>query len=91
MLSSLRTRASVVWFVLALLTVVSWALGTDHGLTSGSHLPASLVIIVVALVKVRMVGMYFMELRCAPIHLRVIFESYCVAVLVLLVSMYVFA
>lgn len=85
------SRASLTWFFLALLTIVSWTLGSGHALGSGgNHLSASLVIIVVAVVKVRLVGMYFMELRHAPFALRLVFEMYCAAVLVVLSSVYIF-
>lgn len=85
------SRASLTWSFLAVLTIVSWVLGSDHALGSGgNHVSASLVIIVVAVVKVRLVGMYFMELRDAPVALRSIFETYCAAVLVVLGSVYLF-
>ncbi len=83
-----RTRASAVWALLVTLTVVSWALGTEHGFSGGSHVPASIVIIVVAVFKIRLVGLYFMELRDAPLNLRGIFEGYCIVLFVLLTVMY---
>lgn len=85
-----RTNASLAWLGLATLTVISWALGTRHGL-GGSHVPASLVIIVVAVFKIRLVGLYFMELREAPMALRSVFEGYCVALYLLLTAMYLLA
>jgi hypothetical protein len=39
--------------------------------------------------KVRLVGLYFMEVRYAPAWLRVLFESFCVALLILLTTMYI--
>lgn len=89
--SLVRNNASVAWFALTLLTVISWALGTQHGLGGGNHVPASLVIIAVAVFKLRLVGIYFMELRYAPLPLRGIFEGYCVVLLGLLVGMYLLA
>ncbi|MBB3748393.1 hypothetical protein FHT44_000854 [Mycolicibacterium sp. BK634] len=83
-----RSNASAAWLALTTLTVISWALGTQHGLGGGGHVPASLVIFVVAVFKIRLVGLYFMELREAPIALRGIFEGYCVVLLGLLVGMY---
>ena len=83
----MRTPASVAWLVLMALTCVSWALGTWHG-SMGDHMPASLVIIAVATFKVRLVGLYFMELRDAPWLLRGIFEGYCIVLLGLLCSLY---
>jgi hypothetical protein len=86
-----RTNASVAWAILTALTVVSWALGTQHGFGGGHHVPASLVIIVVAVFKIRLVGLYFMELREAPLALRGIFEGYCIALLGMLTGMYLLA
>ena len=83
-----RSNASVAWLALTSLTVVSWVLGTQHGLGGGGHVPASLLIFVVAIFKVRLVGLYFMELRDAPLALRAIFEGYCVVLLGVLVGMY---
>jgi len=47
-----------------------------------------LAIFVVAVFKARLVGLYFMELREAPIALRGAFEAYCVALLTVLSTMY---
>jgi caa(3)-type oxidase subunit IV len=91
MKSVVRTNASLIWVLLCALTVVSWALGTDHGLGGRHHLPASLVIFAVAIFKVRLVGLYFMELKMAPRVLRGIFEGYCVGLLGLLTAMFVLA
>lgn len=84
----IRSNVSVVWLCLTTLTVISWALGTQHGFSGDNHLPASVVIFVVAVFKVRLVGLYFMELRGAPLALRGIFEGYCVVLLGLLIGMY---
>jgi heme/copper-type cytochrome/quinol oxidase subunit 4 len=85
-----RNRVAIIaWLVLVLLTAVSWALGTEHGFAGpDGRLPASLVILVVAVIKVRVVGVYFMELRDAPRRLRGAFDVYCLALLALLVIMY---
>lgn len=91
MTSLVRTNASLIWLVLCALTVVSWTLGTDHGFGEGHHTPASLAIFAVAIFKVRLVGLYFMELKTAPRVLRGIFEGYCVGLLCLLAAMFVFA
>jgi hypothetical protein len=80
----LRTRTSVVWLVLTLATVLSWALGHNHG----GHTLTALAIIVIAIVKVRFVGLYFMELRAAPIVLRGIVEAYCAVVGLTLAVLY---
>lgn len=88
MIALVRTQATLIWLVLVALTTVSWALGTQHGFGGDGHLPASLVIFAVAIFKIRLVGLYFMELRDAPRSLRGLFEGYCVALLGLLIGMY---
>ena len=76
----LRTRTSAVWLLLTVATVLSWALGTRHGL--------AIAILVIAFVKIRFVGLYFMELRGAPPALWMVFEFYCATVLLTLSAMY---
>ncbi len=75
----IRSTASAVWLFLVAATVLSWALGTDHGFVS-DHLTASVIILVVAFVKVRFVGLYFMELKDAPVPLRLLLEAWCLVV-----------
>jgi caa(3)-type oxidase subunit IV len=91
MSSVVRTNASLIWFVLCALTIVSWTLGTNHGFGAGHHTPASVVIFVVAIFKVRLVGLYFMELKGAPTALRGLFEGYCLLLFGLLTAMFLFA
>ena len=48
------------------------------------------MILVIAFVKIRFIGLYFMELRDAPPALRAVFEIYCATVLLTLSAMYLF-
>lgn len=82
----LRNRAGVSWLVLIAATLVSWAVGADHG--TGSM--AAVVVLAIAAIKVRLVGLDFMELRHAPIPLRAAFECYCVGMWALLSALYLF-
>ena len=82
----LRSRISAVWSLLIGATLLSWWLGTDHGV--GDHTLATLVVIAVAFFKVRCVGLYFMELRHAPVALRLVFEAYVVVVCGVVVGLY---
>jgi hypothetical protein len=84
--SLLRQPASIVWLGLVLITCVSWWLGTGHGTTD--HKLAAIVLMVVAFTKVRFVGMYFMELRGAPLALRAIFQLWCVVVCCIVLGLY---
>jgi hypothetical protein len=45
----------------------------------------------VAFVKARLIGLYFMDLRHAPTALRVLFEAWCVAVCGTVIGLYLFA
>jgi caa(3)-type oxidase subunit IV len=86
----LRNNATYVWVLLMALTVMSWSLGSEHGLGNSSHVVASLVILGVAVIKIRLVGLHFMELRRAPGYLRGAFELFCVVLFALLLGMYLF-
>jgi hypothetical protein len=84
----LKTRITAVWLGLIVATLVSWRIGTDHGVHASL---ATAVVLVVAFVKVRFVGVYFMELRSAPVWLRSVFEGYCLVVCTVLIVMYLAA
>jgi caa(3)-type oxidase subunit IV len=85
----LRTPATAVWVLLIAATAATWTLGTQHGL--GNHTTASVVILLIAFVKVRLVGLYFMELRDAPTVLRGMFEAYCVVACTLVTGVFLLA
>jgi heme/copper-type cytochrome/quinol oxidase subunit 4 len=76
-MSALRERVTMVWPGLMVLTCV-----TTWGLSKDVFSPAVAVvgIFVIAAVKVRFVMLDFMELRTAPIPVRVVFEAWPVLV-----------
>jgi caa(3)-type oxidase subunit IV len=78
-------RVTVVWLALVVLTFVSSAVGIEQG--SGVASAAAVVLIGVALFKVRLIGIHFMDLRRAPRPLRLVFEGYVVAVFLVLVTL----
>jgi len=82
----LRSAITVVWLALIALTLTSWWLGTEDAV--GSIKAANILILVVAFAKVRFVGLYFMELRNAPVPLRLIFEGWCVVVSTVVLLLY---
>ena len=51
----IRSQAGLAWLILIALTALSSVLGTDHGLGNGAAV--ALVIIFVAVFKVRLVGL----------------------------------
>ncbi|WP_028933683.1 cytochrome C oxidase subunit IV family protein [Pseudonocardia spinosispora] len=72
-----RSRATLVWAGLFLATLLTWWLGTDHGLTGATgRRIATGIVLVVAFAKIRFVGLDFMELRSAPRWLRTVFEGW---------------
>ena len=79
-------RTLIVWAILAGATFASFLLGAEH-LIDNETLVAEIVI-AVALVKIRLVAMHFMELSQAPLALRAAIEIYCVGVFVLLSALY---
>lgn len=78
-----------VWFVLLAATLLSYSLGTEHWFSTSAV--RSCLILAIAMVKVRFIGLYFMDLRVAPTGLRVLFEAWCLAAVVALVVMYLLA
>lgn len=81
-----RGRAVVSWLMLIAATLLSYALGAEHGVG------AAVVVVVfgIAAVKIRLVGLDFMELRGAPTPLRAAFEGYCLALWSVLSGLYLF-
>ena len=79
-----RNRAGFSWLLLVAATILSWVLGAEHG--TGSLV--AVVVLAIAALKVRLVGLDFMELRHAPIGLRAVFEFYCLAVWAVLSGLY---
>jgi len=71
-------RATVVWLTLMAATCVTWWLGTGHVGYRGASWEV-LALIVVACIKIYLVGYEFMELRGAPVALRAVFSVWTAA------------
>jgi hypothetical protein len=82
----LRGPFMVVWFILIAATLLVWYLGAEQGVHN-THL-ATVLILIVAFIKWRFVGLYFMELRDAPVPLRLIFEAHCATVCAVVLGVY---
>jgi Prokaryotic Cytochrome C oxidase subunit IV len=80
---STTRRVTMVWGLLLLLTFGSFIVGIEQG--AGVASAAAVVIIGIALFKVRLIGLHFMDLRVAVRPLRLIFETYLVVVFAVLV------
>lgn len=84
MLSNTMTtrRLTLIWILLLALTFGSFLIGIEQSV--GFADAAALILIGVALLKVRLIGIHFMELRVAPPALRLLFEGYVLTVFVAL-------
>jgi hypothetical protein len=87
----LRQRITIVWLGLVLATLLSWALSSEHVFDSSiARTVTTMAILGVALVKVRFVGLDFMEIRHAPRALRLALDVWMLGVYGMLVGLYVF-
>jgi heme/copper-type cytochrome/quinol oxidase subunit 4 len=81
----LRKPVSIVWAALMLATCAStWLLSKN----SVSPEVATVAIVLIAAVKVRLVFGYFMEVRRAPLALRLVCDGWLLAVTGLIVTVY---
>lgn len=80
-------RTTGVWALLILATVLSWELG--HGLGFGNHHErATVAVVLIAYLKVRLVFLDFMELRTAPLALRLSVEAWAALVCGAVIALY---
>lgn len=86
MLKLARSVVTPVWVLLMVATAASWSLAVDHSF--GIHKAATVVVLIVAFVKVALIGLYFMELRHAPPVLRNMFHVWYLAVCSVVVGIY---
>jgi hypothetical protein len=85
--SLLTLKITRVWLVLILATALSWQFG--HGFGFGEHYTyASVAIVIIAFIKVRFVFLDFMELRSAPVALRLAFEVWAIVVGAAIITCY---
>lgn len=73
-------RLTRVWLALCALTAVSAFLGPERtGLGGGVSTPITAAVLALALVKARLVIRHFMEVRTAPVWLRVVTDGWLAA------------
>ncbi|OZG28937.1 hypothetical protein BH683_012380 [Williamsia sp. 1138] len=65
-------------------TLLSFAIGIEHSTSS----LVGVAVLGVAAIKMRLVGLDFMELRHAPPALRLAFEGYCLGLWAVLAASY---
>lgn len=82
---AMTRRVTLVWMLLLGITFASFVVGVEQG--AGVASAAAVVIIGLALCKVRLIGIHFMDVRVAPRPLRLMFEAYVLAVFVTLATL----
>lgn len=86
----LRHPATAVWLLLVFATGLSWWFGTDHGGHADQHpLRTTAGLLLIAFIKVRFVILHFMEVRTAPLLIRLIGETWVIAVCAAILGVYV--
>jgi hypothetical protein len=68
-----RSPATAVWLLLVLATGLIWWLGIDEPAVCNLAVSA---LIVIAFIKIRLVILYFMNIRAAPWPLRLLLEAW---------------
>jgi Prokaryotic Cytochrome C oxidase subunit IV len=77
-------RVAVTWLVLLAATLLSW----ESAHSSGDYRLLSTVVLLIAFLKARLIGLEFMELRAAPRVLRCLFEAWTVIACAALLTLY---
>ena len=93
MMSLLLKPVSAAWLLLMLATSLSWWLGQDHGLSSEQNSNYRIIssgLILIAFIKVRIVIRYFMEVREAPLALKLVCDGWVVLVCGTIIYLYWF-
>ena len=86
MIELILSRRTLIWLLLTGATMLSWEMGHGAGFSDVRY--ASSSIIVLALIKIRYVMLEFMELRNAPVRVRVVAEVWVVVVCSTLLVLY---
>lgn len=80
-------RNTVVWIILVLFSFASFTVLPSAWLHEDNHWTA-IAVIAIAFFKVRMIGLEYMELRKAPLPLRLCYESWVITFTFLLIWLY---
>jgi hypothetical protein len=88
MTSYLRSPLTIVWALLATVTVVSWLTARDAGSAHQLNVSVTLVVLLIAAVKTHLVIWHFMEVRHAPRWLKATTSGWLVVLFALLLAFY---
>jgi amino acid transporter len=84
----LRLPATAVWAVLLLATLITWLLGAGHAILVDNATIATVFVVLIAFIKVDLVGRYFMELNHAPRRLAFLFHGWTLITASVVISIY---
>jgi hypothetical protein len=84
----LRQPPTVVWAILLLATLFTWMLGAGHALIVDNAMIATVFVVLIAFIKVDLVGRYFMELNHAPRRLALLFHGWSLLTASVVISIY---
>ena len=93
MINLLLKPVSAAWLILMLATSLSWWLGSNDVLSSNQISEYRLLssgLIIIAFIKVRIVIRYFMEVREAPMALKLVCDAWVVLVCGAIIYLYWF-
>lgn len=88
MTSYIRNPLTVVWAIATSITVVSWLISRGGGAAHVLSVSVTIGVLVIAAVKTQLVISYFMEVRDAPVWLRLTTTGWLVALFALLLGVY---
>jgi hypothetical protein len=78
-MTALRSSTTVVWLILSVLTVVSWWLGpARHAGPPAPNTAVTVAVLALGLFKARLIIRHFMEVRTAPLWLRLASDGWLV-------------
>jgi hypothetical protein len=81
-------RATATWVLLMIATGITWWLSADHDAKAiGGRLLVAMAV-PVAFLKVYLIGLEFMEVRTAPLVLRVVFGAWASCMALVLTVLY---
>nr|WP_221218438.1 MULTISPECIES: cytochrome C oxidase subunit IV family protein [unclassified Mycolicibacterium] len=84
----MRNPLIIVWAVLTLVTAVSWLTARDGGAAHVLNPTVTVVVLLIAAAKTQLVIWHFMEVRRAPVWLKVTTISWLVGLFALLLGFY---
>lgn len=81
-------RLSLVWITLSVVTVVTWLLGHDVDLGRNATVEVALIVLAITFGKVYLIIRHFMEVRRAPLWLRVFSDVWLIVLGGTMVALY---